>query len=383
MPSPPVPLVSLFRSFPLLVSRQSQAQAQSPSPLPLVQGEIVRAMVLNVRGDAGSVTLSVKGRAIELHSNASFRPGETVTLQVDKVHPRLAFRFIGGVEGRPAIPGALAGQFRLYPQALLKAFTEAETVLRGDAMNVLVRILGKQDADRLLPLLRSLGFTRVQAERGFQFRDYLERFGFLMEQQLGRAARRSWGQGPAARAAAENLKGLLLSVEARLAASGERVPPALTQYISSMLKAIETCQVVNSLLGDKEKTFFFQIPLVLAERIELAHILISVDDEKGEGDEEEGTKTAFSLFLDMDSLGPIAARADMVSGKIDCVLTCEKPETVAFLEPFLDELRRSLEKSDFVVGRISCREGPSRFVAEAVAEILESVSTYDTVDMTV
>ena len=380
MAFPPNSPLSLFGSLPLLVS--SRAQAQGRQPFPLSQGEIVRATITNVRPGSGLVTMSVKGRALEFQTSQSFRPGETVTFQVDKLHPRLHLRFLGGPEVRTALPGAFSGQLRLYPQALLRLFSGAETVIRSDAMNVLVRVLGKQDADRMLPLLRSLVFTRHEASGGFQFRDYLERLGLLMENQLARAGQHTWGQGTAARTAGENLKAFLLMVEAKLAASGERVPPMLLNFISSSLKAVETCQVVNSLLGDQEKSFLFQIPLALAERIELTHIFITLDDSSREGGDGKEKKAVVNLFIDMDILGPLAVRAEMVSGTIDCVITCEKPESVLFLEPLLDELREGLEKADLTVGRIACREGRQRFVADAVEEVFDTLSRFDAVDVT-
>ena len=366
----------------LLSSRTRGTQARIAPPLNL--GEVVRATVLSVKADAGTVTLSVKGQALELHSSHSFRPGEIVTLKVDRSTPDIQFRLAGGADGRSQLPGALAGGIRIYPRLLLNIFKEAETVLRGDAMSTLIRIVGKEDAERLSALLRSLVFTRVEAERGFNFRNYLERFGFFMERQLGMAEGRTLGQGAAAQEAGENLRALFMSIEARLSAFGERAPLSLMNFIGSSLKALETWHVLNSLLGEWDGTFLFQIPLSLAERTELAHILINVGEERKEGKDGPVKKAAVSLFVDLDALGPLAVRADVLEGGIDCLIICEEDETVTFLSPLLGELRSSLEKAGLAAGRIECRLGRARAVEEEGEEVIEKAAReYDTVDVTV
>lgn len=377
MSVPPLPFLSSLPSIPLLLSGKSQPGAGRLPPLSV--GEIVRGHVVESRG-AGPVIISVKGSLLGAHSNHPLRQGETLTLLVQKLHPQVLFRLLGAAKNRSHLLAYHLAQHRIDPRALLKIFTEAETVLRGEGLNALVRSLGKTDADLIMSFMRALIVSRETLDRGFHFRDYLEKFGFLMENQLARALKQKWGRGGAARNAGENLKAFLMSAEGRIRASGES-DQALLRFLGSSIRAVETSQVLNSILREQDQALLFQVPLSLAERVGLADVFIRFSDDEPGKDGGGGGQFTVHFFFDLDSLGPLAVEAGMAAGRIGCIITCEKPEAALFLEPFTGELRESLEAAGLVPDGISCSLGPARRVAEEIRESMENFPALESVDV--
>lgn len=377
MSVPPIPFLSSLRSIPLLLSDKSPSAAGRLPPLSV--GEIVRGQVVDSRG-TGPVIISVKERLMGAHSNHSLRQGETLTLLVQRLHPQVLFRLLGDVGSRNHLLTHHLNQYRLDPRALLKVFTEAETVLRGEGLQSMVRSLGKIDADLLVSFLRALVVTRESLDRGFHFREYLERFGFLMEHQLAQSLKRKWGQDRAARSAGENLKAFLLAAEDKLKASGEK-NQALARYVGSSIKAVETSQVVNSMLREQEQALLFHIPLFLADRVDLADVFIRFGDDEADKGESGGKQATVHFFFDLDSLGPLTVEAGMASGRIGCIITCERPDSAVFMESFTGELKENLEIMGFSVDGISCSVGPARRIADEIREAMETLAPAEAINV--
>ncbi len=371
MPSSPLSLQSLIRFF-----RAPDSRAASPvakQAVPFSPGEVVTARVLNTRTGAGPVTLAVRGLTVETATSLPLRAGETVSLFVQSIHPRIIFRFAGDVTRQFSPPESSAGRFTFHARAIAEMFAGAGAALGGEGMAFLGKVMGGREADKLASLLRSLIFTGRRSGKGSNIRDDFLRFAYFADR--GQAGTSVQG-GPGS-----SLSSLLFAVEQKIAASGEEPPSTLARFITSSLEAVETARAVNILLGGLERSLFMQIPLAAAGGITTADVIIHPDDDGGNPEQEDGAGGTVRLFVEMDSLGPLSVEARLAPGGIDCTVTCEKTETALFIESSLEELRKGLEEAGLRVGSLSCRTGTALRVAESIQRIIETAADGEALDV--
>lgn len=371
MPSSPLSLQSLIRFF--RVPGSGAATPGSKQTAPFSPGELITAKVLNTRPGAGSVTLAVRGLTVETATSLPLRTGDMVSLFVQSIHPRTIFRLAGHVAQHSSPSESSAGRFTFHARAIAEMFAGAGSALRGEGMAFLGRIMGGREAENLASLLRSLIFVGGRPGKSAASRDYFLRFGYVADRgQTGTSVRGGTGS---------SLGSMLSAAEQKIAASGEQPPSTLARFITSSLEAVETVRAVNILLGGLERSLFMQIPLAAAGVITTADVIIHLDDDGGKPEQENDAGGTVRLFVEMDSLGPLSVEARLVSGGINCAVTCEKKETALVIESSLEELQKGLEKAGLRVGSLSCRTGTALRVAETIQRIIETAADEEALDV--
>ncbi len=314
---------------------------------PLAVGEVVPALIMESRGGQQAVLL-VKGSLVTAQSDLPLKRGERRMLVVEKLTPQVVFKVLSGNGLSTSHVNDALRHVRMHPQSIFQMFSEAHALLREGELSVLTDLLGKSDTEKLISLIRSLVYSGNSRGEPYFLKDYLERIGFLMEHELAGAAAKRFGKAWKAQGAAENLKVLLMSMgdKLRTAEAGQsRVSLGrIGRFINDFLKAIETHQVLNSVLQECERTYVFQVPLHCAAQIRMAEICITLRDESGEGHDEETVVTRVQVFLDLDSLGPLLVKTNIVAvtRSLECRIICDSDEASQYIAPFLHELHEGL-----------------------------------------
>lgn len=315
---------------------------------PLAVGEVVPALIMESRGGQQAVLL-VKGSLVTAQSDLPLKRGERRMLVVEKLTPQVVFKVLSGNGLSTSHVNDALRHVRMHPQSIFQMFSEAHALLRERELSVLTDLLGKNDAEKLISLIRSLVYSGNSRGEPYFLKDYLERIGFLMEHELAGAVAKRFGKAGKAQSAAETLKALLMSMgeKLRTAEAGQSrvsLGRRIGGFINDSLKAIETHQVLNSMLQECERAYVFQVPLHCAAQIRMAEICITLRDESGEGHDEERGVTSVQVFLDLDSLGPLLVKTSIaaVTRSLECRIICDSDEASQCISPFLHELDEGL-----------------------------------------
>ncbi|MBW2600078.1 MAG: hypothetical protein JRC60_08420, partial [Deltaproteobacteria bacterium] len=235
------PTIAPHKLNPLL---QIQKKAESLPPLSV--GEVVEAEIVE-SARYGKALILLKNSPVMVYSGLPFNKGEKIAVRVAQLHPGVVLRIV-----QNEIPQnfRLMDYLRFYrsnPKALFEFFTEGIDRFSPEKLGELAGSLAKEDVENIQNILKSLIFSRESLKNTLFFRDYVYKFGYLMEKKPGEAPKRKSGSTMNAGNASQNLKGLLIKVSGSLQSLMEtgNLPAAekLAGFVRSSLQAIESHQV--------------------------------------------------------------------------------------------------------------------------------------------
>ena len=375
MPLTPASFDASINSRLVISSGDSKSSLQGLPPLAV--GEVVPATVVESRG-GGRTVLLIKGSLVTAQSDLTFKPGERKPLMVEKLAPQVLLRVLS--EGdRPSfvfMNDALK-YFRIKPRSLFNVFTEAYQFYGGKNYAALAGLLGETDTKMLAALISSLVYSKETIGKGLFFQDYFEKLGFLLEHELANGGKKRFGGARTVQNASKNLKMFLMRIQEKLRTAqlvkSSFPTEKIVRFVDDAIRAVESHQVINSMLQEYEKSYFFQIPMQCADQMRCAEIFIRVHDKEGEKKPNEEKRTEIRLFLEMDSLGLLGITAYVKAKHIDCRITCASEDAGCFMSPFLGELERRLNEIGYGVGNLTCGIGDVR---EQYSEFNEEIMKF-------
>jgi len=320
--------------------------------LPLVTpGQVLEARVLG-RLDGEHLLIHIQNRSMVARAALPLQAGETLQLRVEGLKPLLTLALLDTSAGESVRTGEALRVMRSDPQALAKSLTALlEALPLEHAASRPVR----EDAGRVLQLLRSLVFSQNTAVYPLWVRDSLHSLGLLVESKLRKALQQ--GSTKALQDRTVSLKELLLRlIDVLRREGGGESGKGFTQKLSlfeGALKNIENLQVLNVLFQEQEGKYLFQIPFLLSGRMATADIFVRVDrDRPGE---KKGPGVFHVVFaLRMDALGDVMVHAKWKGKKIDCRIECESEDIRHFIALSLTGLAERLGVLGFQAGEMTC-----------------------------
>lgn len=361
-----------------------QIQKKTEFLPPLSIGEEVVAKVME-KHPSGKMQILLKNSMIIANSKVQLQKGEKVTVTVAQLHPKVILH-IG--QNKILQNSRLMNYFRFYrsnPKALFEFFTEGMDKLSLKNLEKLATNLGEKDVKDMQSILRSLMFSKESLKNPFFLRDYVEKFGYLMEKGFGEALKKKSNRALNVKNASHNLKGILINMSDRLQSVMEtkNLPGVekLAGFINSSLKTIDTHQVINYQFQEYEGKYMFHIPLLFPGEMGLAEIFVNFRDRNSK-DKDNQEKKSTLFLLSMDVLGDVIVEAQIQTKKIDCVFKCEDENVCDFIRPCLVELGEKLMALGYSIDRLKCVTQKNNLKAKSEAQFQNQFSR-DNIDIKV
>ncbi len=333
-----------------------QVQKKAEFLPPLSVGEVVDAKILE-NSRYGKNLILLKNYRVMANSELVLRKGEKIAVRVEQLHPKVILHIVQNKISQNSRVVDCLRFYRSNPKALLEFVTEGIDRFSLKNLGELATYLGEKDVKNIQSILKSLIFSRESLKNPLFLRDFVHKFGYLMENGLGEALKRKSDRTINIRNVSQNLKGILIRLSGRLQTLMEtrNLPAAekLAGFISSSLKTIDSHQVINYMFQENEGKYMFQIPLLFPENLGLAEIFVKFRDQNSKGKGSQGDKRVLFL-LNMDVLGDIVVDAKIEAKKIDCVLKCEDENVCDFIRPFLVELGERLMALGYGIDCLKC-----------------------------
>jgi hypothetical protein len=274
-------------------------------------------------------------------SGLLFKEGEKIAVKVTQLHPGVILRIVQNEISQNFRFMDYLRFYRSNPNALFEFLIKGIERFSPENLGELAAHLGKEDIKNIRNVLKTLIFSRESLKNPLFFKDYVGKFGYLMEKKN----------------ASQNLKGLLIRMSGRLQLLMEtrNLPAAekLAGFVRSSLQTIDSHQVINYLFQEYEAKYMFQVPLLFPENMGLAKIFVKFGDRDSKGKGRRNEKTVLFL-LNMDALGDIIVEAKIKTKKIGCVLKCKDENICDFIRPFLKELGDRLMIMGYEIDYLKC-----------------------------
>jgi hypothetical protein len=299
------------------------------------------------RLDDGRFTIRIGANHLAAEAEPTLRPGQTLTLRVDSLNPRVLLSVVPPPEERIAAENLRV--FRSNPDALTQSLVELTEIVGGPRGADLARLAGRDNLAALLEALASAMPGREKMDGGFSLRDTVRSLGVQLENEL-RKALESREAPPAS--IKESLKPGLLKLIDELQAKLQSVDtqPAEAKAIRELMpalertvRAIESQQVLNVYFQETEGKLLIQVPLTQPGLSGKADIFVRDEDWRpGRGGRKESFRVVFAL--EMDALGDVMAQARIRGKAINCRIHCENEDAAAFVTGLLPGLEEQLRQ---------------------------------------
>jgi hypothetical protein len=356
-------------SKPLIDPVQQIKLSQQPHP-GLSVGQTAEARVLERLGD-GRFVITVGGSPFTAEAESALQPGQTMTLRVDSLSPRVLLSVVSPPGERIAAEYLRA--FRTNPGALAESLGELEEIFSGTRASDLTRLVGQDNLKAVLDGLGSSALSREQVEKGFSLRSAIRSLGLMLESELKSALEKP-GADPAPSAA--NLKTFLMKtleeIRAKLDSAGldpadRQAARELIPVLERAVRSIESQQVLNVHFSETEGKVLVQVPVLLPGLMGKANIFIhGREGQAGRNGQGDSFRVVFAL--EMDALGDVIAQATFRGKTISCHIRCGEESTAAFLSSLLPELEKQLTEAGYRVTELAARKEHN--VREAMEECL-------------
>jgi hypothetical protein len=317
-----------------------QQTPATPGRSPLNSGDVLEALVLSRHAD-GKVTLQVKNTSIAAETLVALKAGEKLTVRVEQTLPHVVLRIVGGTAMQKLTellclhrsnPGAFADLFSASKNALNPALIEAHA---GPA--------AARSAGLILQILDRCVFSRTTEGNPLFLKDLMSWIGLLLERDLMAGRIQSDRM--------ETVKELLLKLAGEIREAG--AAPHLKETLAFLqrgAKAIEGQQIAAVLGQELDRTLVLQAACQFPTGIRMQDIFIELDSEGPDG----LPRFQCVLLLSMDALGEVIADASVWGGRLDCVLYCETPDIMDFMNLLLPELRDRLAAAGYAESFVRC-----------------------------
>jgi hypothetical protein len=333
-------------------------------------GQTVEARVLDRLGD-GRFVINVGESHFTAEAESALQPGQTMTLRVDSLSPRVLLSVVSPPEER--ITAEFLRVFRSNPGALAESLGELGRILGDSRASELTRLVGGDNLKAILDGLGSAALGREQLERGFSLRSAIRSLGLMLESDL-RAALENPDVDPASSAA--NLKTALMraleEMRANLESAGldpadRKAMREVIPVLERAVRSIESQQVLNVYFQETEGKILVQVPVLLPGIMGKANIFIHGEEGQAGG---EKRKDAFRVVfaLEMDALGDVIAQATFRGKTLSCHIRCGDESMAAFITGLLPELESQLIGAGYRVVELAARVEPN--VRQAMEECL-------------
>jgi hypothetical protein len=221
----------------------------------------------------------------------------------------------------------------------------------------LLSCLDRESIGNLKNMFDSLIFSGKSLGNPFFLKNYIHALGYLMERELGEAAKKGSDSEGHLKAASRTLKGFLLKIldDLRSPSKTKDLPAVekLTGFVRSSIREIESHQVVNYLFQEREGAYMFQVPLLFPGSGGIAEIFVKFKNRDSENAERRD-ESDMLLLLDTDILGKMAVKVNIKSRRIGCAFECEDAKTCDFVKSFMKELEKRLISSGYIVECLCC-----------------------------
>ncbi len=336
-------------------------------------GQTVEARVTE-KLDDGRFIIRIGANHLTAEAEPTLRPGQTMTLRVDSLNPRVLLSVVSPPE--EPIAAEHLRVFRSNPDALTQSLVELTEIVSGSRGADLSRLAGRENLAAILDALGSAMPGREKMERGFSLREAVRSLGLQLESDLRKALESPGGHRDTATASLkESLKPGLMKLIDELQAKLQSVEiqPAdakaireLTPALERTVRAIESQQVLNVHFQETEGKLLIQVPLILPGLAGKADIFVRDEDWRpGRGGRKESFRVVFAL--EMDALGDVMAQAHVHGKAVSCRIQCENEDVAAFVTGLLPALEEQLSQIGCTAANLSVSAGNVR---EAMDECL-------------
>lgn len=342
-----------------IIVPQKAAEVSKPTPIPpLVLGERLNVLVL---GDSHNrkTLLQIKDSTLLAESPLPLQRGETLTVQVDQLHPTLVLRTISAEDPGISRANESLRFYRSNPGALKEMIASLQALFSGETPNPILHSLSKQGVQNLYKILNKIIISEDNIADPLFLKDYITALGLTGERRLMKAL-----SDPATlteKKSGATLKEILLKLSAEGSAVqtaagdnesvGCRIRP-FSDLADHAATVVESLQIVNVLAQEQDGLFMLQIPVQFPDGIRMQELFIETDRENGgQGGEKQ---CRIVLFLDMDPLGELAVDMGLQEGTLHCTFKCPDQKVFDFMQPLLPALGQALSGIDYAVGVIQC-----------------------------
>jgi hypothetical protein len=347
-PSPPERITAL----------QKAVEVSRPTPIPpLALGETLNVLVL---GDSRNhkTLLQVKNSTLLAESPSPLHSGETLTVQVDQLHPTLVLRTISA-DPEISRTNEFLKFYRSNPGALKEMIASLKALFSDGTSNPITHFASQREMQSLHGILNRLIISEESIADPLLLKNYITTLGLTGERRLMKAL-----SDPAILKEGKNgatLKEILLKLAAERpdapTALGDKDPDGLRirqffDLADHAATVIESLQIVNVLAQEQDGLFTLQIPVQFPDGIRMQEIFIETDRDRGEP--AAGKQCRIVLFLDMDSLGELVVDTGLSNGALCCTLKCTDQQVFDFMQPLLPALGHALAETGYTVGTIQC-----------------------------
>ena len=147
-------------------------------------GQTAEARVME-KLDDGRFIIRIGANHLTAEAEPTLRPGQTMTLRVDSVNPRVLLSVVSPPEER--IAAEQLRVFRSNPDALTQSLVELTGIVSGSRGADLSRLAGRENLAAILDALGSAMPGREKMERGFSLREAVRSLGLQLENDLRKA----------------------------------------------------------------------------------------------------------------------------------------------------------------------------------------------------
>lgn len=357
---------------------------QAVSSLQLSVGDILTVSIIESVSSKKTL-IQIMGNKIFADSELPLKTGEQIQVRVERLHPNIELRLLKAVgQDMTKVMDYVRWQ-RSNPEALPVLFGEVIRLFQPGGIGG--RRLAGDDVKKVLDTLRSLIFSEETKTNTLFFKDFVNRFGLLTERNLGQIIEGQHENVLNAHLSRDNLKEMLMKM-----AEGLRLQLANSSYAKnteetadmlsllkiadSLLRTIESHQMINYLYQEYENKYLIQIPILLQDDIRKGDIIIDYGIEAP----DVKKKCRVIIFLNMDVLGELMIVSEIERGKFRCTIDCENQNTRDLILAAAPELLRRMESIGFSVDELKCKAGydPQKMKTEYFQDhFLHSIDTID------
>lgn len=305
-------------------------------------GQTLEIRVMERLGD-GRFVIDAGGNRLTAETGLALRPGETMAMRVESLHPRVVLTVLPLPEDR--LIAERLGGFRSNPAALTQILADLAGIPGTRCDGDLAPAGGRDPLAAALDALRAVLPGRERIGERLSLPDFARALGLLTESDLRKVLQKPSENrlhSPA------NLKTSLMKLLRESASEdGETIRPWIPA-LEKAVRAIETLQILNVHLQESEGKLFLQVPLPFAGFAGKADILIRRERRDAGTDARNGAFRVL-LALDMDALGDVMAEARFSGDTVTCSVHCERDDAAAFVSGLLPSLDAGLSRAGYRV----------------------------------
>jgi hypothetical protein len=338
---------------------QKAEELSRPTPIPqLVLGERLQVIV---RGDSHDrkTLLQIKDFTLLAETPLPLQSGETLTVQVDQLHPAIVLRTICAQDAEISRMNESLKFYRSNPGALKEVIAALKALPGEGTPTPLSPFLSRTEKLNLNKILSKIIVTPDNITDPLFIKEYVASLGLSGERRLMKAL-----SDPAlldGRKSDATLKEVLLKLSAECSAmqgaahdndqDGCRIGK-LSDFADHAATVIESLQIVNVLAQEQDGLYMLQIPVQFPDGIRMQELFVETDRDRGSRKDDKQCRIV--LFLDMDALGEIAIDMGLKGKTLCCTVTCPDQEVLGFMQPLLPALGQALSGTDYAVGVLQC-----------------------------